>query len=70
MSAAQPAPVDRLAVQYDAWRNGIDLGPSEPRIRELIERGYREILEVATYLGNATECATIRGRLLEMGVAP
>jgi len=58
-------PVDMLAPIYSAWQRGIDLGPVTPRIREQIVSGYREMLEAATYIGNAAECAYLRKRIAE-----
>jgi len=59
--------VDMLDSRAETWVRGFDLAPVEPRIREQIVSGYREMLEAATYIGNAAECAYLRGRIAEFG---
>lgn len=61
--SATTASADMLAPTSDTWARGIDLGPVTPRIREQIVSGYREMLEAATYIGNAAECAYLRERI-------
>lgn len=59
---------DMLDPTAETWTRGFDLAPVEPRIREQIVSGYREMLEAATYIGNAAECAYLRARIAEFSV--
>ncbi len=62
--------VDMLVSTSDTWARGFSLAPVEPRLREQIVSGYLELLEAATFLGNAAECEYLRGRIAEFGGQP
>ncbi len=59
-------PTDLLASNASTWVRGFSLVPAEPRIIALCLRGYREMLELARYLGNRDEEAKILGLIADL----
>jgi hypothetical protein len=57
---------DMLHPTASTWQRAIDLGPVEPRIRDLVIDGYRELLTVARFLGKTDEIAHCLSRLEEL----
>lgn len=56
---------DMMAYDNYRWKN--DPIEVQPKLRDLILDGYRELLEAATYLGNEAECAYLKSRIAEFG---
>ena len=63
-------PSDPLASNAATWARGFSLTPAEPRITAMVLDGYRELLELARYLGNQDEQAKIISRIVELGGTP
>ena len=59
-------PTDMLASNASTWVRGFNLEPAEPRITALVLDGYRELLELSRYLGNADEEARILARIADL----
>lgn len=59
-------PTDLLASNAATWVRGFSLVPAAPRITALVLDGYRELLELSRYLGNADEERRILARIADL----